>query len=79
MSQFELLEVVVLSRDLPEYDLRAGDAGTIVEVYDDSNFEVEFIEASGKTRALLTLSSDDIRAVVAGEMLTVRESAPPYN
>ena len=78
MSRFELLEVVVLSRDLPEFELRAGDAGTIVEVYDDSNFEVEFIEASGNTRALLTLSLDDIRPVAAGEMLSVRESKPPY-
>nr|NIV35163.1 DUF4926 domain-containing protein [Anaerolineae bacterium] len=30
----ELLEAVVLKRDLPEYGLRAGDLGAVVELYE---------------------------------------------
>lgn len=72
---FELLEVVALTRDLPEHELRAGDVGTIIEVYTPTDFEIEFVEASGYTRALLTLSSADVRHVTADEMLAVRSSS----
>ena len=72
MKTHHLLEVVALTRDLPEHELRAGDVGTIVEVLDPSTYEVEFVEASGNTRALLTLSSTDFRRVNAREMLAIR-------
>lgn len=80
MNEFELLQVVALRRDLPEHGLQTGDVGTIVEIVGNGAILiVEFMEASGHTRALLDLPPDDIRPVVAGEMLTVRENAPPYN
>ncbi|MEO6197807.1 MAG: DUF4926 domain-containing protein [Dehalococcoidia bacterium] len=75
MKTYKLLDVVALNHDLPDHDLRTGDLGTIVEVYDRSNFEIEFVEASGHTRALLTLSSGDIRPVTSRDMLAVRTSA----
>ena len=46
---YETLQVVVLTRDLPDHGLRQGDLGTIVEVYDGSGLEVEFVTASGRT------------------------------
>lgn len=51
----KLLDVVVLTEDIPEHGLRVGDVGTIVEVYEDgAAFEVEFPEEpEGKPRALL--------------------------
>jgi hypothetical protein len=69
---FEELEPVALTRDLAEHGLREGDVGTVVEVYDAENVEVEFVEASGRTRALLTLSSRDVRKLAPDEMLSVR-------
>lgn len=75
VNKFELLELVALKRDLPEHGLRAGDVGTVVEVYDAEGLEVEFIEATGDTRALLTLSTADVRKVRAGEMLATRSAS----
>jgi hypothetical protein len=71
---FELLETVVLSRDLPEHGLRVGDVGAVVEVYTDADFEVEFVRASGETKALVALTSTDVRSVAANDMLAVRAS-----
>ena len=38
--KFELLDTVVLARDLPEHDLRAGDLGAVVETYGTDGLEV---------------------------------------
>jgi uncharacterized protein DUF4926 len=71
---FALLETVVLNRDLPEHGLRAGDLGAVVEVYGAEAVEVEFVRASGHTKALVTLKIQDLRAVAATDMLAVRAS-----
>jgi hypothetical protein len=71
---FTLLETVVLNRDLPEHGLRAGDLGAVVEVHGAESVEVEFVRASGHTKALVTLTSEDLRAVAATDMLAVRAS-----
>jgi hypothetical protein len=72
MKKFQELDFVVLTHDLPEQNLKAGDGGTIVHIHDDSHFMVEFVEAAGTTRALLHLSSDDVRPVTSGDMIAVR-------
>jgi hypothetical protein len=69
---FQPLDTVVLVRDLPEHGLRCGDLGTVVEVYEPDGLEVEFVTAAGKTEALLTLTLDDVRGFVDGDMLSVR-------
>lgn len=71
---FQLLDTVVLRRDLPEHGLRAGDLGAVVEVYDDSGLEVEFVRASGQTKALVTLTPGDLRSIAATDVLAVRAS-----
>ena len=70
--RFELLDTVVLERDLPEHGLRRGDLGAVVEVYEPDGLEVEFVTASGKTEALVTLSQSDVRAVDDDDLITVR-------
>ncbi len=69
---FKELDLVVLTRPIAEYGLSEGDLGTIVLVYDESHFEVEFVRASGRTQALLDLSSTDLRAAEPSDMLAVR-------
>ena len=69
---FKLLDTVVLKRDVLEAGLRAGDLGAVVEVYDADHFEVEFVAASGRTQALVTLSSDDLRHVNDRDLIAVR-------
>ena len=46
----ELLDVVALTIDLPEYNLLSGQVGTIVELLADGTaFEVEFSDSNGQT------------------------------
>lgn len=70
---FDELDTVVLKKDLKEHGLKKGDLGTIVHVYDDKKaFEVEFVAASGKTIALMTLTPEDVRSMDKYEILHVR-------
>jgi hypothetical protein len=69
---FKLLDTVVLDRDLPEVGLRRGDLGAVVEVYDDDGLEVEFVAASGRTQAVVTLQAMDVRAIDDRDLLAVR-------
>jgi len=68
----KVLDSVALARDLPEYGLQKGDLGVVVESYEPDGLEVEFVEASGDTRALVTLALSDVREVGAHDMLAVR-------
>lgn len=65
--------VVVLTRDVPEHNLRAGDVGAVVHVYAGSaGYEVEFTTGSGHTLAVATLTPADIRSLGDGEILHAR-------
>jgi hypothetical protein len=57
MIKPELLDIVEILVNLPDQKQFVGDRGTIVECYDDDNFEVEFVNESGETTALCALSS----------------------
>ena len=69
---FSRLDTVVLDKDLPAQGLRKGDLGAVVEIYDPDGAEVEFVTASGKTQALVTLNVSDIRPVGDDDLVTVR-------
>jgi hypothetical protein len=73
--KFEKLECVVLAEDIPDHGLRAGDLGTVVEVYPGGGVEVEFVRGSGATQALLTLSERGIRKIDPHDLLTTRRLA----
>ena len=73
---FHESELVVLTRDLPERHLRAGDVGTIVMVHGNgTGYEVEFTTLSGQTIDVVTLRSDEVRPVGRREIAHVREVA----
>jgi len=69
---FRELDTVVLVRDLPDAGLRSGDLGAVVQVYGAEAVEVEFVTASGRTQALLTLSVSDVRPVRDDDLMAVR-------
>jgi hypothetical protein len=73
---FRELDTVVLLRDFPEAGLRVGDLGAVVHVYAADALEVEFVTASGRTQALLTVAATDVRAVGDNDLLAVRPTAP---
>ena len=70
--KFKELETVVLERELPRLGLKKGDLGAVVEVYDRDGLEVEFVTASGRTQALVTLKSADVREVRDEDLISVR-------
>jgi hypothetical protein len=72
MPAFRELDTVVLVRDLPDAGLRTGDLGAIVQVYSPEELEVEFVTASGRTAALLTVAASDVRPVRDDDLLAVR-------
>jgi len=71
-----LLECVVLTHDVPESGLRAGDLGAIVETCPPDGIEVEFVTADGHTQALLTLRTSDVRKVGPRDIVAVRPVQP---
>jgi len=61
MKRPRMLEVVALRRDLPEFHLKAGHIGTVVEVFEPDAVMVEFLDGEGDTVALLDLNDADVR------------------
>ena len=72
---FKLLDSVALTHDLPDEGLRRGDLGAVVEVHAADAWEVEFVAASGRTQALLTLTSADLRHIGDQDLIAVRSLA----
>jgi hypothetical protein len=72
MNAFRELDTVVLTHDMPDAGLCTGDLGAVVHLYSDDVVEVEFVTAAGRTQALLTLGTADVRAVRDDDLLAVR-------
>jgi hypothetical protein len=70
--RFRILDTVVLDRDLPDLGLRSGDLGAVVQVYKEDGIEVEFVAASGRTEALVTLKESDVRPISDTDLIAVR-------
>jgi hypothetical protein len=69
-------ERAVLTVDLPDYRLKAGDVGTVVHVYADHQaYEVEFFTVDGQTLDVVTLQADAVRPVGTLEVLHARPLA----
>jgi len=67
------LDIAVLTCDLPEHGLAAGDIGTVVLVHDEGKgYEVEFMTLDGETVAVATLWADQVRAVQHDEIAHAR-------
>jgi hypothetical protein len=67
---------IVLTTDVPERGLRAGDVGTVVHRYSDGRaYEVEFVTLQGQTAAVVTLEAEQVRAVRPGEIAHARQVA----
>ena len=66
---------MALTHDIPAAGLRRGDLGAIVELHAPGSMEVEFVAASGRTLALLTLEATDVREVGDQDLIAVRSLA----
>lgn len=60
-NTIELLDVVALTVDLPQYNLWHGQVGTVVEILANGTaFEVEFSDRNGRTFESLGLRPEQI-------------------
>ena len=72
----EELSAVVLTADLPQHDLRAGDVGTVVMVHQGgTGYTVEFTTLRGETIAVATMPAEQVRATRSNDIAHVREMA----
>ena len=66
----------MLTEDVADYALKAGDVGTVVMVHGEGEgFEVEFMALNGETIAVVTLLAAQVRPVQRGEITHVRKVA----
>ena len=64
---------IVLTVDLPEYGLEAGDVGVVVHLYKTGKaYEVEFFTLDGQTIDVVTLEAEQVRPVNNMEVLHAR-------
>ena len=67
-------DIVVLTEDLTDEGLRAGDIGTVVHIHDNrAGYEVEFMTLAGQTIAVASLLPAQVRAVGRQDVAHVRE------
>ena len=60
---------VVLTEAIPSEGLEVGDVGTVIHVYKEGEaYEVEFITLDGRTAAVATLESSQVRPVNARDI-----------
>ncbi len=76
----KVFQRAVLTRDVPEEGLRAGDVGVIVERYAarsdaPEGYELEFFSAGGQSIAVVSVPAAAVREAGAREVLSVREMA----
>ena len=69
-------DCVVLTRDVPEEGLEAGDVGTVVHIHaGGTGYEVEFMTLTGHTLAVATLLAAQVRPIARQDLAHVRELA----
>ena len=56
----KILDPVALTQNLPDLGLYRGQVGTIIEIYEPTVFEVEFVDLKGKTYAVETLDASQL-------------------
>ncbi len=79
--EFEMFADAVLTADVPEYDLRAGDVGTVVEHHRapgrEDGYSLEFFDMTGRTLAVVVLPKSKLRPPTSSDRPTVRSPAIP--
>lgn len=69
-------DMVVLSRDLVDLGLKAGDVGTVVLIHqDEAGYEVEFATLTSETLAVVTLPAAAVRPIGPREIAHARAVA----
>ena len=71
-----MFQDVILTADLPQHGLCAGDVGTVVERHDVTGKEIgcsrEFFDMTGRTAAVVTVPASALRAPTAADRPSAR-------
>ena len=59
-DEIKILDAVAVTKDLPEFGLKRGEVGTVVDAWKDGAFEVEFSDETGEPYAFVALSAEKI-------------------
>jgi hypothetical protein len=59
-QEIKLLDIVALTRDIPERGLRRGQVGTVVDRLIKGAFEVEFADLQGRSYAFAPIKPEDM-------------------
>jgi hypothetical protein len=62
-TQFKLFDNVILCEDIPDYPLKKGSIGTIVEFLKPGVYEVDFSDNQGQTYAMCSVHEHQLIAV----------------
>jgi hypothetical protein len=67
-------DCVVLTKNLPEESLEAGDVGTVVHIHNaGAAYEVEFMTLTGETVAIVTVPAGQVRPLNHRDLAHTRE------
>lgn len=73
---FEMFQDVILTADLPEHGLCAGDVGTFVERHivagKEPGYSVEFFDMTGRSAAVVCLPGSQLRAPTGADRPATR-------
>ena len=76
-GKIKLLDVVALTQDIPEHNLKSGEVGTVVEILSNGEaFEVEFSDDNGQMYKCLGFLASQLR-VLHQEPLKANPKHPP--
>lgn len=77
----DLFQDAILTVDLPEHGLFAGDVGTIVERHQvpgkEDGYSAEFFDMTGRTVAVATVPASCLRPPTSADRPSVRVMASP--
>ena len=63
-GEIKLLDVVALTQDVPEHNLKRGEVGTVVEILSNGEaFEIEFSDANGQMSKCLSFLASQLRVL----------------
>ncbi len=66
-------ERVAITIDLPQYRLKSGDIGTVVDITSDAKeYTLEFFTLDGETYAVVPVMREHIRQIGQGEVAHAR-------
>jgi hypothetical protein len=76
-----LYHSAILTVDLPDEGLHAGDIGTVVDQHrvsgaDEDGYSVEFFDLTGRTVAVVTVPSSSLREPTPADRPSVRVMQP---